>query len=296
MKKKKNRLTIGQILLMLIIFGVTLTMIIPLLNILAISLSGPSASIHMTGLDILPKDFTLDNYRVVFSNPNIFTSLINSIFIAVVGVAINITLTTIAAYVLVQPQLVLKKAIMVFLIVMMLFDPGLVPEYLVVQKIGLMGSRWSVILVDAVNVFYLIIMMRYFQGVPQSVLEAARIDGAGHMTILFRVVAPLQKAGIATISMFYAVMRWNEYIKAGIYISTPSKTTLQVILRQFVVENDTASLVGAGNLMNYNDLARMDYTAIRYATIIVAILPILLLYPIVLKYYAKDVMQGSVKE
>ncbi|HWR21849.1 MAG TPA: carbohydrate ABC transporter permease [Feifaniaceae bacterium] len=281
---------------MLIIFGVTLTMIIPLLNILAISLSGPSASIHMTGLDILPKDFTLDNYRVVFSNPNIFTSLINSIFIAVVGVAINITLTTIAAYVLVQPQLVLKKAIMVFLIVMMLFDPGLVPEYLVVQKIGLMGSRWSVILVDAVNVFYLIIMMRYFQGVPQSVLEAARIDGAGHMTILFRVVAPLQKAGIATISMFYAVMRWNEYIKAGIYISTPSKTTLQVILRQFVVENDTASLVGAGNLMNYNDLARMDYTAIRYATIIVAILPILLLYPIVLKYYAKDVMQGSVKE
>ncbi len=292
----KKKLTIGQLILMLIIFGITLTMIIPLLNILAISLSSPSASINMTGLDILPKDISLDNYRVVFSHPNIFTALLNSIFIAAVGVFINITLTIMAAYVLVQPQLVLKKAIMVFLIVMMLFDPGLIPEYLVVQKVGLMGSQWSVILVNAVHVFYLIIMMRYFQEVPQEVLEAARIDGAGHMAILFRVMAPLHKAGIATISMFYAVLRWNEYIKAGIYITSPAKTTLQVILRRFVVENDTTSLVGAGNLMNYNDLARMDYTAIKYATIIVAILPILFLYPIVLKYYTKDVMQGSVKE
>ena len=159
-----------------------------------------------------------------------------------------------------------------------------------------MGSRWSVILVNAVNVYYLIILMRFFNDVPEEIIEAARIDGCGHVRLLTRIIVPLTKAGVATITMFYAVIRWNEYFKASIYIGSASKTPLQVILRQFVVNDDMTSLIGAQNLLNYNELAKLDYNALKYATIVVAIVPILMLYPLVLKYYASDVMAGGVKE
>ena len=161
---------------------------------------------------------------------------------------------------------------------------------------GLMGSKWSVILVTAVNVYYLIIMMRYFEEVPSSIYEAATIDGAGHLRMLFNIVLPLSKAGVATITMFYAVVRWNEYFKASLYLTKAKDTVLQVILRQFVVLGDTVSMVGQQNLYNYNELARVDYGALKGATIVVAIIPILLLYPMVLRYYAKDVMGGGIKE
>ena len=294
--KRYKKFTGGQIILMIIMGAVTLTMIVPLLNILARSLSSPAASTAMSGLEILPKDFSFINYRIVFNHPALMTALGNSVFVTVVGTAINIILTTTAAYVLTRPKLMFKRAIMVFLIFMMLFEPGLVPEYLVIQKLGLMGSRWSVILVTAVNVYYLIIMMRYFEEIPASIFEAAALEGAGHLRILFSIVFPLSKAGIATITMFYAVLRWNEYFKASIYLIKAKDTLFQVVLRQFVVLGDTASIVGQQNLFNYNDLARIDYSALKGATIIVAIIPVLLLYPIVLRYYAKDVMGGGVKE
>lgn len=294
--KVRKKYSFYQISLMVMFFILTLTMIVPLLNILAISLSDPSVSPGMSGLDIIPKKLNLINYRVVLSHPVLLPSIFSSIFITVVGTLINIVLTVTAAYVLTRPNLVFKKVFMVFLIIMMLFDPGLVPEYLVIQKIGLMGSRWSVILVNAVNVYYLIILMRFFSEVPTEIIEAAKLDGCGHVKLLTSIVLPLTKAGVATITMFYAVVRWNEYFKASIYIGSASKTTLQVILRQFIVNDDMTSLIGAQNLLNYNELAKLDYAALKYATIVIAIIPILILYPLVLKYYASDVMAGGVKQ
>ena len=138
--------------------------------------------------------------------------------------------------------------------------------------------------------------MRFFNDVPNEIIEAARIDGCGHVKLLTKIIVPLTKAGVATITMFYAVIRWNEYFKASIYIGSAAKTPLQVILRQFVVNDDMTSLIGAQNLLNYNELAKLDYNALKYATIVVAIIPILMLYPLVLKYYASDVMAGGVKE
>ncbi len=296
MKKVKKLFTPGQILLNLVMIFLSLTMLVPLLNILAKSFSDPALSPSMSGLRIIPADFSTINYQIVFSNKVILPTLWNSVVITVLGTLINILLTTSAAYVLIQPRLMFKKTIMTFLIIMMLFDPGLVPEYLVVKGLGLIGSKWSVILVTSVNVYYLIIMMRYFQAIPSDIYEAARIDGAGHIRMLGSMVFPLAKAGIATIAMFYAVVRWNEYFKASIYLTETAKTTLQVILRQFVVLGDTVSLIGAQNIMSYNELARIDYGALKAATIVIAIVPILLLYPLVLKFYTKDVMAGSVKE
>lgn len=292
----KKGLGFMQCFLMIFLFILTLTMVLPLLHILARSLSDPAQSASMTGLQIIPKGFSLINYEVIFSNKNVVPAIFNSIFITAVGTVINMLLTMLAAYVLTRPNLVGKKILMAFFIVMMLFDPGIVPEYMVIRKLGLMGTKWSVILSQACNVYYLVIMMRYFESVPKSLCEAATIDGAGHVSILFHVMAPLSKAGIATLTMFYGVVRWNEYYRSGIYISSIAEVPLQVILRKFVVDGDVTTLIGTQNLMDYNALAQLDYTALQYATIVVAIVPILLVYPLVLKYYNKDVMAGGVKE
>ncbi len=295
-KLNKRQLGFMQWFLMIFLFILTMTMVVPLLHILARSLSDPAQSGSMSGLAILPKGFSLINYQILFSNKDVVPAVFNSIFITVVGTLINMLLTILGAYVLTRPNLVGKKFFMAFFIVMMLFDPGIVPEYIVIRKLGLMGSKWSVILSQACNVYYLIIMMRYFESVPKSLCEAATIDGAGHLSILFRVMAPLSRAGIATLTMFYGVVRWNEYYRAGIYISSIKEVPLQVILRRFVVDGDVTTLIGTQNLFDYNALAQIDYTALQYATIVVAIIPILLVYPLVLKYYNKDVMAGGVKE
>ena len=292
----KKSLGFMQWFLMIFLFLLTLTMVMPLLHILARSVSDPSKSASMSGLQIIPSGFSLINYEVIFSNKNVVPAIFNSIFITGIGTLINMILTMLAAYVLTRPNLVGKKILMGFFIVMMLFDPGIVPEYMVIRKLGLMGTKWSVILSQACNVYYLVIMMRYFESVPKSLCEAATIDGAGHLNILFHVMAPLSKAGIATLTMFYGVVRWNEYYRSGIYISSITEVPLQVILRKFVVDGDVTTLIGTQNLMDYNALAQLDYTALQYATIVVAIVPILLVYPLVLKYYNKDVMAGGVKE
>ena len=294
--RKKTSLGILQWILMAFLFLLTLTMVVPLLHILARSLSDPSQSGAMTGLEIIPRGFTLINYQVLFRNENVVPSIFNALFITVVGTVLNMLLTMTAAYVLTRPKLPGKKLLMVFFVVMMLFDPGIIPEYMVIRSLGLMGTKWSVILCQACNVYYLIIMMRYFESVPRSLYEAAVLDGAGHLHILFRVVAPLSKAGIATLTMFYGVLRWNEYYRASIYISSVSQVPLQVILRKFIVDGDVTTLIGIQNLMDHNALAQLDYTALQYATIIVAIIPILMVYPLVLKYYNKDVLAGGIKE
>lgn len=293
---KDRKFSIFQAVLIVIMLLMTLTMLVPLINLVAVSFSDPKLSPTMNGLDIIPKGFSLINYQIIMSNPILMPALFNSIFITVVGTSLNILLTAMAAYALTRPGLVGKRLFMVFFIIMMLFDPGLVPEYLTVKQVGLMGSQWSVILVMAVNVYYLVIMMRYFEEVPASICEAAKIDGAGHLRVLFNIIMPLSKAGIATLTMFYGVVRWNEYVRAGIYISKIKNTTLQVVLRKFIVQGDIANIIGQQNMLSYNDLAKIDYTALQFATIVVAIIPILLIYPLVLKYYTKDVMAGGVKE
>ena len=291
----KKHYGIGQLLLAAVLFLFTLTMLIPLLHILARSLSDPMRSTEMSGLEIIPRGFSLINYQVIFGNKNFVPSIFNSIFITLIGTLLNMMLTITAAYVLTRPKLVGKKFLMSFFIVMMLFDPGIVPEYIVIRKLGLMGSQWSVILSQAVNVYYLVILMRYFEAVPRELTEAAEMDGAGHFVILWKIISPLAEAGIATLTMFYAVLRWNEYYRSGIYISKISKVPLQVILRKFVVSGDITTLIGTQNLMNYNALAKLDYTALQYSTIVVAIIPILLIYPLVLRFYNKDIFAGGVK-
>jgi putative aldouronate transport system permease protein len=279
----------------ILLFIITLAMIVPILNIFAVALSDPSRVAEIKGLTIIPRGFSLINFKILFSNPMIIKSVLNSVFITVVGTALNLIMTAMAAYALTRPNLKGKKFFMTILIIIMVFEPGLIPEYLVVKKINLIDSYWSVILYKAVNVYYLIILMRFFEDIPKPLIEAAKIDGAGHMTILFRILLPLAKPAMATIGLFYAVFHWNEYFRASIYLNDSTKWPLQVVLRQFVVLDDTATMLGANNLLSYNEAAQLSYDALQAGTIVIAMIPILLLYPLILKYYTKGTLEGGVK-
>jgi putative aldouronate transport system permease protein len=270
--------------IVLFLLIVSLVVLVPLLNLLALSLSSPARVSEVKGLTIFPKGFSLVNYRVLIANPFFMRSILNSIYITVVGTALT------------RPKLPFKRFFQILIVVVMIFEPGLVPEYLVVKKIGLMNSLWAVILYKTVNVYYLIIMMRYFEEIPVSLIEAAQVDGASYWTILRKVILPLSKPALATLGLFYGVYHWNEYFRASIYLNDPNKYPLQLILRQFVVLDDTASLIGSGTLFSYDEAARLNYGALQASTIIVAMLPVLIIYPLILKYYARGVMEGGVKE
>ena len=299
----KKRFSFGQVLLNVFFLLIVLTVAVPVINLAARSFASAKGALQMHGFSLWPSDPTLLNYQVVFSNRLILPSLWNNIVITVLGTAVNLLITRagklqveMAQLKYTLPRLVGKKFFMGFFIVMMLFNPGLMPEYLVVKQLKLIDSMWSVILVGAVNVYYLFILRRFIEEVPESLIEAARIDGASHLRILFSIVIPLAKTGIATIAMFYAVARWNEYFKAGLYLLSPDKTTLQVLIRKFVVQGDITDLIGFSNMMNKTELANVNYNSLKSAAIVVGVAPILLIYPFALKFYAKDVMEGGVKE
>ncbi len=292
MNKKKKKFHLSDLILNLAMLLVALTMLIPILNLLAKSISTPASVPYMKGYQIWPSGFDLINYEIIFSNQVLWTALKNSLFITGVWVLVNVLVTTMMAYALTRPGLVGKKAIMVFLIIMMIFEPGIIQEYFVMKDLHLLDNLWSMVLYRSVSVYNVILLMRFFQETPEALLDAAKIDGAGHIRVLFSIFLPLNKIPILTIGMFYAVYRWNEFFHSSIFLSSRGNTVLQVFLRQFVVEGDTTALSALGTL----DLSSINMSALRASTIIVTMVPILVLYPFILKYYTSGVMVGAVKE
>ena len=210
------------------------------------------------------------------------------------GTFLNLLLTSMAAYVLGRTNFIGKKVVLVFLIIIMVFEPGLIPEYLLVKDLGLLNTYTGLILYKTINVYYLFILMRFFQDVPEEIMEAARIDGAGHFRIYTRMILPL-KPGLATLGMFYGVYHWNEYFRATIYITDPNKWPLQVVLRQFVVRKDNTAIIGTQNMFS-DSVANFDFASLQAGTIMLAIVPLLIIYPFILKYYAKGALEGGVKD
>jgi len=294
--KSSKKLSVSKIIMGIILIFLAASMLIPMLNILAQSLSHPDKVHVLKGWDILPKGFSLVNFQVILSQPLVIRSILNSVFITVVGTFLNLVMTASAAYVLTRPGLVGKKIFMYFFIIMMIFEPGIIQEYFLMKDIHLLDSLFSMVFYKCVNVYYLIILMRFMEDIPGSLIEAARIDGAGHVNVLFKIMMPLCKVPLLTVGMFYAVFRWNEFFKSSIFLTSKKNTVLQVLLKQFVVNSDTQVIVGAANIMANNNIAQLDNGSLKAATIVIAVIPILLLYPIILKYYTSDVLAGGVKE
>lgn len=264
----------------------------PFLYVLFASISTPAEFVQHRGILLWPKGFSLDSYRMVFENPNIIRSYLNTIFYVVVGTTLNILMTALGAYGLSRKNVMWKGAIMMLIVMTMFFDGGLIPKYLLVKNMGLLDTYWALIIPSAMTTWNLIIMRTAFQGVPDALEESARIDGATDWTILFRIIIPLSLPVIAVMVLFYGVWHWNKWFDALIYLRDRDLFPLQLILREILIQNDTSSMmtsVEGGDRMPVGE-------TIKYATIMVATLPILFLYPFLQKYFVKGVMIGAIKE
>lgn len=271
--------------------GLSVVTLYPFLYVLISSLSDPAWVVQTRGLIWFPHGFNLEAYRLVFQNPAILTGYANTLFYVVIGTALNILMTSLGAYALSRPLLMWRNAIMFLIVFTMFFSGGLIPTYLLVSNLGLLDSRWALIIPSAMSAYNLIIMRTSFQALPASLEESAKLDGANDFTILFRIVLPLSMPVVAVMILFYGVGHWNSWFNALIYLRTRDLYPLQLILREILITNSTDSMmtaVGGGDKMPIGE-------TIKYATIIVATIPILLLYPFLQKYFVKGVMIGAIK-
>jgi putative aldouronate transport system permease protein len=273
--------------LLLLLVVVTLY---PLLYVLFASVSDPGEIIAHKGMLWKPLGFTLDSYRLVFDNPIILSGYGNTLFIVFFGTIVNVLVTALGAYVLSRKNVLWNKAFIIMIVFTMFFNGGLIPLYLVVKGVGLLDSLWSTIIPFAVNTFNLIIMRTAFMAVPDSLEESAKIDGANHFTILFRIVLPLSMPVIAVMTLYYAVEKWNGWFYASIFLKDRSLFPLQLILREILISNSTDAMSAGSS----GDRYQLGET-IKYATIIVATVPILCVYPFLQKYFVKGVMVGALK-
>jgi putative aldouronate transport system permease protein len=276
-----------NVLIMLLITIITLY---PFMHVVFASFSdGSSLSSHQ-GLLLKPLDFSTEAYKMVFKYPMISTGYLNTIKIVLVGVTLNILLTAIGAYFVSRKNVMWSKPVMLMIIVTMYFNGGLIPHYFNIKELGLYDTFWSLILPGAISTFNLIILRTAFYAVPDSLEESAKIEGANHFVILFRIILPLTMPTVAVLILYYAVGHWNSWFNAMIYLKSRTKFPLQLILREILIQKDTTSMT-AGDSGDKLAIAE----TIRYATIVVATLPILCVYPFLQKYFTKGVMVGAVK-
>ena len=262
--------------------------LVPLLHVLAGSFSDGNRYMAHIGLLLWPLDFTLDAYKAVMNNPNIWMGYANTLFIVTVGTSLNLLFTLVAAYVLSRKDYMLKRFFNLMVVFSMYFSGGMIPFFLVVKSVGLYNSTWSLILPSLINVFNLVIVRTAMTSVPDSLEESAQLDGAGHLTILFRIITPLIKPTVAVICLYYAVSHWNSWFNASLFIRKRAKYPLQLILREIIVQNDLSA-------SSSGDEAFFMSETIQFATIVVATAPILCVYPFIQKYFVKGIMVGAVK-
>lgn len=276
-------------------FFLMIIMVYPVWYVLVASLSESQKMIGFDGIMWLPRGFSFDSYRLMAKNPMVLRGYVNTIYIVVVSVVLNIIFTSIGAYFLSRKNVMWQKYVMIMITLTMFFSGGLIPIYLTLTKIyHLRDSYWAIILPGLVNTFNLIIMRTSFQSIPDSLSESATIDGAGHWRVLFSIILPLSKAVLAVMVLYYAVEHWNSWFNASIYLSDRTKYPLQLILREILINNDTTSMT-AGNVDVSADQESIAET-IKYATIVVATVPILCVYPFLQKYFTKGTLVGAVKE
>ncbi|MDR1566004.1 MAG: carbohydrate ABC transporter permease [Treponema sp.] len=272
----------------------SLLFVYPLLYVVFASFSEPAELIKHSGLLLYPLGFSISGYRMVFSTPHVVRGYLNTGFYVAAGVAVNMLMSCLGAYVLSRKQLYIRRPLTLGIVFTMYFSGGLIPFFLVVKGLGLYNSRLALVLPVAINTWNMIIIRTAFSQIPASLEEAARIDGANDFTVLFRVIIPVAKSTIAVMVLFYAVQHWNAWFNAMIFLRDRSKYPLQLFLREVLL---------SGSLNNVNTTALSDdlenvltLNLIKYCTIIISTAPILCIYPFLQKYFAKGVLIGSVKE
>lgn len=277
----------------LLLLCLTLVFLYPMWYVLMGSFSDPFQLFTNNELLLVPKGFSLKGYEQVFKNPNILTGYKNTLFYVSVGTVANVLVTSLGAYVLSRPDLMLRKVFTVMVVFTMYFGGGLIPTFLVVKGVGLYNSRLALILPTLVGTWNMIVMRTSFKAIPASLVESAKLDGANDFVILFRIVLPCAKATVAVMVLYYAVGYWNSWFNAMIYLKDKQKYPLQLFLREILLANTANGATAEG--FEESDMLYLE-DVVRYATIMVSTVPILCVYPFCQKYFMKGVMLGSVKE
>lgn len=284
----RNVLIVNRILLGLLVF----ITVVPLAYVLAASFQNPD-TLMSKGISFNLNDWTLSGYKKVLGNDSILRGFLNSMFYSFTYAAFSTFITMICAYPLSKKDFVGRKVIMSFFMLTMFFGGGLVPTYMVVKDLGLLDTPWAIILPGAINIWNIILARTYFQGLPDELEEAAKIDGANNMQVFFKILLPLAKPIMFVLFLYSFVGQWNSYFDAMIYIKNPDLQPLQLILRNILIQNQIdTNMVGSQAAM-----AEMEKVAqlIKYATIIISSLPLIIMYPFFQKYFDKGVLIGSVK-
>ncbi|MFK4998832.1 carbohydrate ABC transporter permease [Bacillus sp. N9] len=266
-----------------------LIMLLPFLHVLAGSFSSGNA-IMQGKVTIIPVDFTLLNFKAVLNDAAIWRAFGISVFVTVFGTAINLLLTSLMAYGLAKTDLKGRSFLILLVLFTMIFQAPMIPTYLVVKELGMLNTLWSIMIPNAISAFNLIIMMSFFQRIPKDLLEAARIDGCGEYRTWWKIALPMSLPAMTTVGLFYAVGHWNGYFNSLMFIRDSSLFPLQVKLRKLLVESDAEAM------MQSVELTLSSIEGIKMAAIMIATIPILMIYPFIQKYFTQGAMLGSIKE
>lgn len=264
----------------------------PLIYIVSSSFSSPLA-VSSGQVTLTPVDFSLRGYEVALSNPQIITGYGNSLFYTFFGTIISVALTVAIAYPLSKRTFYGRNVVMAFLVFTMLFNGGLIPTYLVVKALGMLDTRWALLIPAAIGVWQVIIARTFFQSsIPDELAEAAELDGCGDLRFLWSVVLPLSKPILAVLALMYAIYQWNSYFDALIYLKNPDLYPLQLILRSILILNTTTSgSMDAKTMLDRQQMADL----LKYSLIVISSLPVLVIYPFVQRYFTKGILIGAVK-
>lgn len=291
-KKNSNSFSIFNLFNICILSILALLCIYPIWYVLTASLSNGNLIMQHSGLLLLPIKPNIAAYIAVFKNKMILSGYLNTIKILIISLILQITMTSIGAYFFSRERVLFKKPLMFIITLTMFISGGMIPFYQNLRSLHLMNSHWGLILPFMISTYNMIILKTSFESIPKSLSEAARMDGAGHIRILFSIVLPLSKPVLAVMLLYYGVGVWNGWFWASTILTDRSMYPLQVILREILLSNDTSVMTQG---VSSGDLEAVGAT-IRYATVIVATLPILCAYPFLQKYFTKGIMIGAVKE
>ncbi|RZU01776.1 carbohydrate ABC transporter membrane protein 2 (CUT1 family) [Kribbella rubisoli] len=287
---------IGRLSKPVVLTLIALAVAFPLYVVVVTSLSSTEAVTRAGGLVVVPRELTVAAYVQLLSGGVVTRALFISVMITAVGTAFSLGITVLAAYGLSRPGSVFHRPLLFVVLLTFLFGPGIIPSYLLVNSLGLIDHYASLILPTAISAFNLIVMRSFFMGIPGELIDSARIDGAGEFAILRRIVLPLSKAVVAVVGLFYAVGYWNAFFNALLYINDNNKWPLQMVLRTYIVQQQPLP-TGAGGIATGTGLGLQPAPglAIKMAIVVIAIVPVLLVYPFIQRHFTKGVIIGAVK-
>ncbi|GGD60874.1 carbohydrate ABC transporter permease [Paenibacillus nasutitermitis] len=289
-KSKSDRIIDVLIYLLLGIFG--FLTLFPLYYVFVVSITPYSEVLRHGGFIMLPTSVTMDAFQAIFSSPTVPQALKITIFVTVAGTFLNLAVTTLLAYPLSKKFIPGRNIVLIAIVFTMLFSGGLIPLYLVVRATGLMNTVWALIIPGLVSTFNMLIMKTYFENLPAEVEEAAKVDGCGDVGTLFRIVLPLSAPIMATIGLFYGVGHWNAYFQGIMYINDKTLQPIQVVLRNMIQTPNVSQELAISNPML---LQTLPPETIKMATVVVATIPVLVIYPFLQRYFVKGMLLGSIK-